>query len=167
MEKYRVENINIKDWIDKGIVTAVPGSTIDYDYIEKDIINDAAKFNIAELAYDNWNSNQLITKLDEIIPNTVLVQYNQSLKQMSGPSKEYEKLILEDKIIDANPVIKWMVSNAVIKIDINGNYKPLKEYRSSTKRIDGVITSIMSISRSMSNEDFISAKNFEDILKLF
>jgi phage terminase large subunit-like protein len=33
IEKYRVENINIKDWVDKGIVTASPGAAIDYDFI--------------------------------------------------------------------------------------------------------------------------------------
>jgi len=59
---------------------------------------------------------------------------------------------LEDKIIDPNPVMKWMVSNAVIKPDANNNYKPLKEYKSSTKRIDGVITSIMAIDRCQVSE---------------
>jgi phage terminase large subunit-like protein len=86
---------------------------------------------------------------------------------MSGPSKEYERLIYEDKIIDSNPVIKWMVGNAVIKIDINGNYKPLKEYKSSTKRIDGVVTSLMAIDRANANENTNTTTNFEDILKLF
>jgi phage terminase large subunit-like protein len=86
---------------------------------------------------------------------------------MSGPSKEYERLIYEDKIIDSNPVMKWMVGNAVIKIDINGNYKPLKEYKSSTKRIDGVITSIMSIDRANVNESLPVNTDFNNILKLF
>jgi phage terminase large subunit-like protein len=165
MEKYRVENVNIKEWVDRGIVTATPGQTIDYDYIKNDIINDAAKFNVAELAYDNWNSNRLIDSLDEIIPKTVLIKFDQSLKKMSGPSKQYEKLILEDKIIDPNPVMKWMVGNAVIKVDINGNYKPLKIYKSSTKRIDGVITSIMSIDRANANNE--PNNDFDSILNLF
>jgi phage terminase large subunit-like protein len=87
---------------------------------------------------------------------------------MSNPTKEFEKKIFEDKIIDPNPVMKWMVMNSVIKPDINNNYKPLKEYKSSTKRIDGVITSIMSIDRCMQNADLIPAnKDFENIMKLF
>jgi phage terminase large subunit-like protein len=167
IEKYRIENINIRDWIDKGLVTATPGATIDYDFIKNDIINDAAKFNLIEFAYDRWQSNKLIEALDEVVPNTVLIQYDQSLRQMSEPSKQYEKLILEDKIVDPNPVMKWMVSNAVIKVDINNNYKPLKEYHSSTKRIDGVITSIMSINRASVNEDVNSTTDFDNILKLF
>jgi phage terminase large subunit-like protein len=165
MEKYRVENINIKDWIDKGIVIATPGPAIDYEYIKNDIIEDSKIFNIVEIAYDNWQSKNLIDSLEEIIPKTLLVSFPQSLKQMSGPSKEFEKLILEDRIIDPNPVMKWMAGNATIKIDVNGNYKPLKEYKSSTKRIDGIITSIMSIDRANSNNE--ANTNFGDILRLF
>jgi len=56
-------------------------------------------------------------------------------------------LVLEDKIVDPNPVMKWHVGNAVVKVDVNGNYKPLKIYKSSTKRIDGVISSIMALDR--------------------
>jgi phage terminase large subunit-like protein len=166
-EKYRVENINLLDWINKGIVTAIDGPTINYDFIMKDIVNDYEKFNILELSYDNWNSNKLINDLENKISKTDLIQYDQSLKKMNSSSKLFEKLIMEDKIIDPNPVMKWMVSNAVIKIDPNGNYKPLKQYKSSTKRIDGVITSIMTIDRANVNENTTTAKSFDDILKLF
>jgi phage terminase large subunit-like protein len=167
LEKYRVENINIKDWIEKGIVISIPGPTIDYDFIMKDIVEDYEKFNLIELNYDNWNSKELVNKLEDRMPKTDLIQYDQSLKKMNSPSKLFEKLIMEDKIVDPNPVMKWMVSNAVIKIDPNGNYKPLKEYKSSTKRIDGVITSIMTIDRVNLNDEPIREKNFDAVLNLF
>jgi phage terminase large subunit-like protein len=167
MEKYRVENINIKEWIDRGIVTASPGAAIDYDLIMNDIVNDSTRFNVVELAYDNWQSKKLIDSLDERIPNTVFIQKEQSLKHMSAPSKEFERLVIDDKIIDPNPVMKWMVGNAVVKPDANNNYKPLKEYKSSTKRIDGVVTSIMAIDRANANEGSNPSGNFDDVLKLF
>ena len=148
-EKYRVENINIKNWVDNGLVTATPGATIDYDYIIKDIKDDYGRFVIQEMAYDIWQSNKLINNLESLVPKTILAEYSQRLEKISNPSKEFERLVLEDRIVDPNPVNKWMVSNAVIKIDVNGNYKPLKEYKSSTKKIDGVITSIMAIDRCM------------------
>jgi phage terminase large subunit-like protein len=167
LEKYRVENINIREWIEKGIVVAIPGPTIDYDFIEKDIVKDAEEINIVELAYDKWQSNKLIDSLDKIIPKTILVKQEQSLKKMGNPSKEFERLIMEDKIVDPNPIMKWMITNAVIKPDANNNYKPLKEYLSSTKRIDGVITSIMAIDRCRQNDQPSTIKDFNDILKLF
>ena len=42
----------------------------------------------------------------------------------------------------------WMVSCATVKPDANGNIKPIKpDVNKSTKRIDGVITSIMANNR--------------------
>jgi phage terminase large subunit-like protein len=167
LEKYKNENIGIREWIDRGIVTAIPGPTIDYNFIINDITRDAEDFTIGEIAYDRWNSGKLIDSLDEKLPGIVLAEFDQSLRQMSGPSKEFERLILEDRIIDGNPVMKWMVSNAVIKPDANNNYKPLKPYKSSTEKIDGVISSIMSLSRCQENENTNFSTDFNDILKLF
>lgn len=166
-ERYKSENINIKQWVESGIITAIDGPVIDYGYIEKDIVHDNEKYCLCEVAYDRWQSNKLIDKLDEIIPKTLLIDYEQNLKQMSGPTKEFERLIYEDKIIDSNPVMKWMISCATIKIDVNGNYKPLKEYKSSNNRIDGVITSIMALSRCTENGGTTATKDFNKILSLF
>jgi len=166
-EKYRVENIGIRDWIDRGIVTATPGPTVDYGFIIEDIKRDNERFDIIELAYDKWQSNRLIDSLEGFLPKTLLVQYDQSLRQMSNPSKGFERLVLEDKIIDGNPVMKWMVSNAVIRPDANGNIKPLKENKSSTRKIDGVITSIMAIDRCMANAGGGGTADIKDILRLF
>jgi len=165
-EKYRVENINIRDWIERGIVVATPGPTVDYDFIIEDIKKDGGRFEIAELAYDKWQSNRLIDGLEGILPKTLLVQYEQSLRQMSNPSKEFERLVLEDKIVDGNPVMKWMVGNAVIRPDANGNFKPLKDGRSSTRKIDGVVTAIMGIDRCAANAGGGNG-SIEDILMLF
>jgi len=150
-EKYRVENINIKNWIDSGLVKAIPGATIDYEYIIADIKADNELFNIQELAYDKWQSNKLIDNLEKLLPKTDLIEYSQRIEQISNPSKEFERLVLEDKIVDPNPVMKWHVGNAVVKVDVNGNYKPLKIYKSSTKRIDGVISGIMALDRCQAN----------------
>jgi phage terminase large subunit-like protein len=166
-EKYRVENINIKEWIDYGIVKAIPGPTIDYDYIIEDIKKDNDLFNIVELAYDKWNSNKLIDSLEDLIPKTLLIEFDQSLRKMSPNTKDFERLILEDKIVDANPCAKWMVSNCVIKPDVNGNYKPLKSGKSSTKRIDSAISSIMALSRCLENEGNNINKDFNNVLSLF
>jgi phage terminase large subunit-like protein len=166
-EKYRVENINILEWIDKGFVTAIPGSTIDYDFILQDIISDSKLYNIIELPYDRWQANKLIDQIEEQLPQTILIPFDQSLKKMTNATKEFERLIMEDKIIDSNPVMKWMVSNAVIKPDVNNNYKPLKEGKSSTKRIDGVITAVMAVNRCTANENDVPTTDFESILRLF
>ncbi|MDR1301547.1 MAG: terminase large subunit [Treponema sp.] len=167
-ERYRTENINIIDWIQRGIVIAIPGPTIDYTYIISDLIEDSKLYKIRELPYDRWQSDRLIEQIQGSMPHTVVIPFNQSLKSMAQPTKNFEKLIKETRIIDHNPVMQWMITNAVVKPDINNNYKPLKEYRSSTKRIDAVITSIMAVERCMANIREPQEKpDIEDILKLF
>jgi phage terminase large subunit-like protein len=166
-DRYRKENINIPEWIEKGFVTAIPGPTIDYSVILEDIRQDMGRFRIREFAYDNWNSNFLIRMLESEFPYLALVPYPQNLKKLSAPTKQYEKLVYEKKIVDTSPVMKWMITNAEVKADPNGNYKPLKEYKASTKRIDGVITSIISLDMCIeSTRNSAGGISFEDALAL-
>jgi phage terminase large subunit-like protein len=167
-ERYRKENINIIKWVDTGLVTAIPSETIDYTYILNDIQNDYKEFDIKEIAYDNWGSRELINDINDEMPNIVLIPYSQSLKQMSQPTKELERQILNKNVItDCNEIIMWMIGNVAIKPDINNNYKPVKDFKSSTKRIDGIITMIMALDRNLANKEEISTTDFNDILKLF
>jgi len=167
-ERYKHENINIHEWVINGVVTAIPGDIIDYSYIEKDLIEYSKDFNIIEIAYDKWNSNRLIDNLEELLPHTLLIQYDQSLKQMSNPTKEFERLIYDKRIRCNNPCMAWMIGNVVIKADVNNNYKPLKENKSSTARIDGVIASLMALNRCQVNENTnYVKKSFDTILQLF
>lgn len=167
-ERYKGENINIKEWVDKGIVTATPGDVVNYDYIKKDFLDFADKFNIIELSFDKWNSNKLIEELMEENHLTTFIQFEQSLQKMALPTKEFERLVYEKKIACDNPVMMWHVTNATIKPDVNNNYKPLKIARTSTARIDGVISSIMAITRArVDNESSGKTKDFSNILNLF
>jgi phage terminase large subunit-like protein len=164
-ERYQKENIGITDWVERGIVTAIPGPVIDYSVVFEDVKQDKDKFNIQEIAYDNWNSRELINMIENEIPALTVIPYEQNLKRLSNPTKAYEKLVYEKKVADPNPVMKWMIGNAAIKPDSNGNYKPMKDFKSSNKKIDGVITSIISLDRCMSAENV--SLSFDDILALF
>jgi phage terminase large subunit-like protein len=62
--------------------------------------------------------------------------------------KEMEKLVLERKLAHGNcPILTWMVSNVVAKIDAKDNIYPNKE-RAEAK-IDGVVGAIMALSRAI------------------
>jgi phage terminase large subunit-like protein len=165
--RYRKENINILKWIDRGLVTVINGETIDYTRILDDVKKDYEVFDIREIAYDNWGSRHLVNDIADSMPNIDVFSFPQGLKFMSQPTKELEKRILERKIeTDCGEIITWMLGNVRIKPDPNGNYKPLKNYPSSSGRIDGVITMIMSLSRCLANRNNGNA-SFEDVLKLF
>jgi len=147
--KYAHENINILEWVQKGIVTATPGPTVDYDFIVKDVAADSKKFRIMEVAFDPAMIWLIKDKLTEAVPDIKLVNYSQGIKNMSPPTKMYEKMALDDKIVDGSPVIRWMIGNCVVQKDVNENYKVLKGDKYG--KVDGVITSIMALDRSMAN----------------
>ena len=165
-ERYQKENINFYDWADKGIVTVINGATIDYDFVFEDICSEMKSYRIREIAYDRWQANALISKLNDELPEIVYVDYDQSLKKFSQPSKDFEKAILDGAIVNDNPVMTWMVSNACIKISPNGDIKPQKDFKRPTQRIDGVITSIMSLDRCKSNL-LNPCQSFESVLNSF
>jgi phage terminase large subunit-like protein len=167
-ERYRKENINILKWIDQELVTVIEGETIDHTYVFNDIKKDYGAFDIQELAYDSWGSRELIDAVNDAMPHIITIPFGQSLKYMGQPTKELEKRILDGKIdTDCKEIIMWMLGNVQIKPDPNGNYKPLKNYASSSGRIDGVITMIMSLDRCLANRAGAGDVSFEDILRLF
>ena len=142
-QKYKKENINFFQWIDQGFIKATPGNTVNYDFILYDFLNDAEIYKILALGYDKWQSHDIIEKVEANRPDILLIEIEQSLKKLSPMTKSYEKAIKDGLIVDNNPVMAWMINNAEIRPDPNGNYKPMKPSKTSTRRIDGVITSIM------------------------
>jgi len=153
-ERYRKENINFFQWIESGIITAIPGNTIDYSFIIRDILDDAAIFRLRGLGYDKWQAKDVIQGIENERPDLPLIEIEQSLRKLSPLTQSYEKTIKDGRLVDNSPVMLWMINNVEIKPDVNGNYKPMKKSKASTQRIDGVISSIMAHGVSQ-NEAFL------------
>ena len=47
---------------------------------------------------------------------------------MAEATKEFERYVYEEFLQCFNPVMAWNISCAEVKVDVNGNYKPLKPY---------------------------------------
>ena len=78
----------------------------------------------------------------------VLVFPPEDEKDMSPPTKELMKLVLEQKIAHGgHPVLRWMMDNIFIRTDPAGNIKPDKE--KSTEKIDGAVATIMALDRAI------------------
>ena len=143
--KMRQDSYLIRQWIKQGYIIATPGETQDFSYMLNIIREDSKKYDIQEIAYDRNLAEYLIQDLEV---EFTCVEFSQSITGMSEPSKAWEQAITEGKIIDNNPVMAWMVSCATVKPDVNGNIKPIKpDVNKTSKRIDGVITSIMANNR--------------------
>lgn len=142
MEKYKREQINLPKWVENKEVIVTPGKTVDYDFMFKDIMEDAEKYKLYAIGYDRWQSKELINKIEEARPDILLIDIEQSLKKLSPLTKAYEKDLKDGKIVDNNECFIWMALNATVSPDANGNYKPMKQSKASKNRIDLVISSI-------------------------
>jgi phage terminase large subunit-like protein len=149
LERQRKAKVPYTLWRDRGFVIATPGNVIDYNFIEEQVKSDADSFRIQEIAYDPWNANQITQNLED--RGMTMVQFRQGFGSMSAPSKDFEKRVLAKELNHGdNPVMTWMASCVEIKTDPAGNIKPVKPDRKRTgKRIDGVITTIMSLDRAV------------------
>lgn len=142
-ERYKKENINFIQWVEKGIITAIPGATIDFDFITHDILEDAKKYHITAIGYDKWQSKNIINELEDKRPDVMLIEVDQSMRKMSPLTKSYEKEIRDGNIVDNNPSMIWQIGNCEAYYDPNDNIKIKKRSKASNCHIDGVISSIM------------------------
>lgn len=143
------ENANIEEWVRKGYITVTPGNVTDYDYIIRDIAELGEQYDITAMAYDPWNSSSIVPKLCEQGVN--MQPFTQTISNYAMPTKEFERIVGLG-IVDHydNPVARWMLSNVVIREDVNGNRRPDK--KKSSEKIDGIVAAIMALGQSMSDK---------------
>ena len=145
----RSDRVPYREWARLGLITITEGNVVDYDRIRRDIRELAEAYNIQEIAADRWNATQLITQLQQDGHN--VIPFGQGYASMSGPSKEFEKLILGKQLQhDGNKILRWMASNVTTLPDAAGNIKPVKD--KSTGRIDGIVAAIMAIGRATTSQ---------------
>ncbi|HGE70874.1 TPA: terminase large subunit [Candidatus Poribacteria bacterium] len=128
-------------WVREGFVIVTPGETQDRSIIVNHILADIEKYGIKSMAYDPQMSLEIIEKLQDKI---ALFPINQRLEVLSEPTKDFEEFILSGRIIDANPVMRWCVSNAR-RYTTNKLVKITKVHKDSPQRIDLVISSILAV----------------------
>jgi len=144
-------------------VTVTPGNVTDYDYIRQAIsgyhVVDGKvqfdedcimrKFNLKSIAFDRYNSSQLIINLTQ--DGVVMSPMGQGYVSMSAPMKEVYRLLLEGKINhEGDPVLRWMAGNLEVAYDPAMNCKPDKS--KSQDKIDGITALICAVGEAMTDQ---------------
>jgi len=136
-------------WERQGYLLSTEGNVIHYDFIEKFINDLAEKYHIVEIAVDRWNATQMIQNLEG--DGFTMVPFGQGFASMSGPTKDFYRLLMEGKIIHGgHPVLRWMAGNVVVDTDPAGNIKVTKA--KSKEKIDGIVAAIMALDRCIRNQ---------------
>ena len=106
------------------------------------------KYNIREIAYDRWNASMMVQNLQD--DGFTMIPFGQGFKDMSPPSKELMRLVLEKKLCHGgHPILRWNMDNAYVRTDPAGNVKIDKE--KSTEKVDGAVALVMALDRAMKN----------------
>jgi phage terminase large subunit-like protein len=137
-------------WVAAGLVTVTEGNVIDYEAIKVALRADAEVYDLQEVAFDRWGATQLSTDLiDEGFP---LIQTGQGFASMSGPTKEFLRLVASGAYRHgANPVARWQAGNMITRTDPAGNLKPDKA--KSADKIDSIVAAIMALDRAIRHAD--------------
>lgn len=154
-------------WVDEGWLHAEPGRTIRMDFVAAQLADDAATYEIAELAFDRYAYAKLETELDRL--NLVLptVEHPQGGKRRAKPSQReidaakrdgrepqglwmpgsvasFEMLVLEKRIrVQRHPLLIAAIMSAALERDPFDNRWLSK--RKATNRIDAAVAAVMAI----------------------
>jgi phage terminase large subunit-like protein len=142
LARSRRDKVPYELWQQQGYLLSTPGNATDYDYVIKKIEELSVNFDIKAICLDRWNSSFLSTKLMERGFN--VIAFGQGFASMASPVRAMERLVLSKGIIhDKHPVLRWCISNVILKVDAAGNSKCDKA--KSRDRIDCVISTLMAL----------------------
>ena len=138
----REDRVDYRLWVEQGWVTPCPGKVLDEEWYMARLREELAPYNVRAIAFDPWGMWDLKTQFGKY--EDVLIEYQQSMRYMSVPTKRLESEVLKHRMnfLD-NPVIRWMFRNVVVFRDPNDNIKLNKA--KSRNKIDGVVALVDAI----------------------
>ena len=136
-----------------------PGNVTDYNYVKAKIFELAEKYKIQSIAFDRWNSSQLVIECIE--EGLKMSAFGMGYKSLSPAAKEIEaKVMTGDFIFFNDPVIRWQFGNVQLEIDPAGNIKPNKA--KSSDKIDTIMALCMAVGEEMYTEAPVVSKYTRD-----
>ena len=150
-------------WKHAGALTLTPGNVADYDFIVAQVKADAALLDVKQIGIDKWNATQVALQMQgEGLP---VEFFRQNFGSFAAPSMEFERLVMNATLEHGNhPVARWMVGNAAVITDANGNIRPAKHQ--AADKIDGVVASIMALGLAMATPQLKSVYEQRGVLVL-
>lgn len=157
VNKSRLDRVPYDMWAQRGHLVAVPGKSIDYDFVAAKLAATLQELDVRKIAFDRWNFKHLRPCLvragigEEVIEK-VFVEFGQGFQSMSPALRELETWILNDRLVHGgNPVMNMCAASAVVKMDPAGN-KKLDKLK-STNRIDGMVALAMAAGVAAADAD--------------
>jgi phage terminase large subunit-like protein len=169
-ERGLADNAPYEQWVEKNVLTAVPGAVIDKTFVAAEVKRICAEHNVQFMAFDVAGMADFIAACEEIgFPvwkykgpdepagtGLKLVSHAQGTrvifedKQLTMPrsiEKLEDRILLETITIDASPVTYSCAANAALIAD--GQKNRAFDKKRSRGRIDGMVTIAMGVGSAL------------------
>jgi len=136
------------DWVRDGYLVAVPGSTIDYDWVAEYLHLKLGEegVEVTKVAFDRWRIDLFKKACEDsgAFSFAEWVSVGQGYRDMSPRLEAFESLLLSGKIHHgAHPLLNMAAANAIATVDPAGS-KKLDKSKASL-RIDPLVAAVMAV----------------------
>ena len=131
-------------WHQQGYLRTIPGASIDYEVVAKEIADALADCNVQAVAFDRWRFDLLKKEFDKLGLDLPLIPFGQGFKDMAPALDTLETMLLNEQMSHgAHPVLTMCMANSRIEKDPAGNRKLNKA--KATGRIDAAVALAMAV----------------------
>jgi phage terminase large subunit-like protein len=137
-----------EQWVRDGFLVAVPGATVDYDWVCEYLKGacDDMGVEISAIEFDRWRIKEMKDAADRVgfASYAEWHEVGQGYKDFSPRIEKFEELMLQGKIRHGmHPLLNMAAANAIAVRDPSGNRKLDKS--KSTLRIDPLVAAVMGV----------------------
>lgn len=131
-------------WHKEGLLRTVPGASIDYEDVARDVVDLLDGCDVQLIAYDRWRIDIFKKELSDMGVELPLHPFGQGFKDMAPAIDTLESLLLNEQMAHGgHPVLTMCMANSRIEQDAAGNRKLNKQ--KATGRIDGAVALAMAV----------------------
>lgn len=158
IELTKVEEVKV--WAQQDLINVNDGEETDQRRVQEYVEQLSELIKPKMIGFDRYQAVMMMQNLQEKRIRNVYT-CSQQLQAMSAPMKEMEAAILSGRLKhNGDPVLTWMMSNVIAKMDSYDNIKPNRDKNAPQQKIDGVVATIMAIGMSMTQKPKPKLKMF-------
>lgn len=135
------------EWAEQGLLRLTDGDAVDYDTILSDLTELIDLHTPRAMFFDPLFQGEYLTQRIESETGIQRVQFKQTVLQFAPAVQIAERLITNRTLRhNGHPLLRWQVGNVRMKVDPQGNKRPVKQTeRGKFRTIDGVVAAFMTL----------------------
>jgi len=153
--KSRSERVPYAQWVRDGLMYAVPGSVVDYEWVCQLLMKELDGMRIKSVQFDRWRIDQLKSAAERVgFAPEEWVEVGQGYRSFSPILENVEQVLLQKKVRHGGHALLNMAAANSIAIQDPTGAKKLDKSK-ATQKIDPMIAMVMSVSAWVDEPDGI------------